>query len=514
MVKMKRDTIFLKSIVVALALIFALVIISACKTSISKEIGIPYVKNAEKSSVVELSDKEIFSLEAKPVIKEIDGNKIRMYAYNGQIPGPLLKVKQGSTIYINFTNNIDMETAIHWHGIRLENKYDGVPDITQKPIKSGESFLYKLDFPDEGMYWYHPHLREDLQQELGLYGNIFVEPKDEDYFNKVDSEVSLFLDDIQIYNGDVSGFNANYADQALMGRFGNVMLVNGETNYKINAKEGDIIRFYITNSANTRIFNFFIENHELKLIGSDGGKYEKESFVNSVIISPSERYIFEVYFENEGTYTILHKTPTKTYELGTITVLSNKLDNNKNKKSEFLQLKNNNDIISETEKYKKYINSEPDFEFELTVDMSMMGHGMMGMQSSQPIEWEDDMAMMNAMATSKNTKWIIKDKKTGMQNMKIKNEVKLGEIKKIRLFNNPNSMHPMQHPMHLHGQQFLVTNINGNQNDNLVWKDTVLVPSGSTVDILVDFSNPGKWMMHCHIAEHLEAGMMTLFEVV
>ena len=497
--------------------ILALFLITSCiapsqNNAIGKDSNLDAAKS---SSVIELQNNEVFNLEAKPVMKEIDGNKILMFAYNGQIPGPLLKVKQDSSIYINFTNNIDMPTSIHWHGIRLENKYDGVPDVTQKPIKPGESFLYRLDFPDEGMYWYHPHLREDIQQELGLYGNIFVQPKEEDYFNKVDTEIALFLDDIQMYNGDVSGFNANYADQALMGRFGNVMLINGETNYKIDAKKGETTRFYITNSANTRTFNFLIEGGKLKLVGSDGGKYEKESIVDSVIISPSERYIFEVYFENEGEYKILHKTPSRIYSLGAITVSDSGLDNNQNKKSEFFQLKADNSIILETEKYKKYANSGPDYEFELTVDMQMMGNmGHNMVMSSSPIEWEDDMAMMNSMATSENTKWIIKDRKTGKQNMDIDYKVEKGDIKKIRLFNNPNSMHPMQHPIHLHGQQFLITSINGKASDNLVWKDTVLVPSGSTVDILVDFSNPGKWMMHCHIAEHLESGMMALFDVV
>ena len=146
--------------------------------------------------------------------------------------------------------------------------------------------------------------------------------------------------------------------------------------------------------------------------------------------------------------------------------------------------------------------------------MQGMDHSMMSMSSNEKIEWEDEMAMMNAMSTSKNMKWILKDKQTGKENMDVDYKVKLGDIKKIRFFNDPKSMHPMQHPMHLHGQRFLVLSEDGKPNDNLVWKDTVLVPKGSTVDILVEFTNPGKWMMHCHIAEHLEAGMMGMFSVV
>jgi FtsP/CotA-like multicopper oxidase with cupredoxin domain len=120
---------------------------------------------------------------------------------------------------------------------------------------------------------------------------------------------------------------------------------------------------------------------------------------------------------------------------------------------------------------------------------------------------------MNAMSTSKNTKWIMKDKKTGKENMDIDYRVKVGDIKKIRLFNDPKSMHPMQHPIHLHGQRFLVISEDEKMNKNLAWKDTALVPKGSTVDLLVEFTNPGKWMMHCHVAEHLEAGMMSMFIV-
>lgn len=490
-------------------IVIMLAVISSCAAPGPKEI---IIKGAEGSSAAEIPDGGFFSLEAGPVFKEIQGKRVEMLAYNGQIPGPLLKVKQGSSVYVNLTNNIGMPTTIHWHGIRLENRYDGVPGVTQPLVADGESFLYRLDFPDEGMYWYHPHFREDVQQELGLYGNIFVEPKDSNYFNQVDDEIALFFDDIQMDNGDISGFNADYADQALTGRFGNVMLVNGETDYKISAGKGEIVRFYLTNSANTRTFNFLIESHKLKLVGSDGGKYEKETLADSIIIAPSERYIAEAYFENEGIYKILHKTPSRTYELGTITVSGNDMINDANRKTEFSQLKTNEDISSEAEKYKGYVNSEPDYIFELVVDMGMghMGH----MAASGPIEWEDEMAMMNSASTSENTKWIIRDVKTDKENMEIENIVKKGSIKKIRLINSPGSMHPMQHPMHIHGQQFLITAINGKANDNLVWKDTVLVPSGSAVDILVDFSNEGKWMMHCHIAEHLESGMMSMFEVI
>ena len=136
-------------------------------------------------------------------------------------------------------------------------------------------------------------------------------------------------------------------------------------------------------------------------------------------------------------------------------------------------------------------------------------------EQNEEIGWDDagHNAMMNSMSTSKNVKWIIKDEKTGKINMENNYNVKVGGVKKIRFVNSKSSMHLMQHPMHLHGQRFLVLSIDGKQNENLVWKDTVLVSAGKTVDILVEFSNLWEWVMHCHIAEHLEAGMMTHFTV-
>ena len=129
------------------------------------------------------------------------------------------------------------------------------------------------------------------------------------------------------------------------------------------------------------------------------------------------------------------------------------------------------------------------------------------------IEWEDDMAMMNQMSDTDSIKWKIIDQATGKENMDIDWSFSKGEPVKIRIFNDPNSMHPMQHPMHFHGQRFLVLEHNGIKETNLAWKDTVFIPSGQTVDILLDTSNPGTWMAHCHIAEHLESGMMMKFKV-
>jgi len=469
---------------------------------------------AKTFDVIELSDGDFFKLEAKPVVKDIDGNLIRMYGYNGQIPGPLLKVKQGSEIFVDFTNNIDLKTTIHWHGLRLDNDSDGVPDITQKPIEPGESFLYSLKFPDDGIYFYHPHIKTGLQMELGLYGSILVEPVSFDY-NRIDKEIVLTLDDIKIVDGDVDVFSKDYTNHSLMGRFGNTMFVNGETDFVLDVEEFEIVRFYLTNPANTRTFNFSIKDHQLKLVGSDSGRYERESLVDSVMISPGERQIIEVLFDRAGAFTILHTTPEKNYILGTINV---KASSNSSDESSFYNLKENEDVVAGFEAFKKYFLEPPDLEIQLTLETSMMMEemepsDMMMEEMEHAIEWEDEMPVMNRMSTSENTKWILRDRDSGKENYDISYQANVGDVKKFRFFNDPNSAHPMQHPIHLHGQRFIVVSENGITNDNLVWKDTVLVPAGSTVDIIVDFTNPGVWVMHCHILEHAESGMITAVTV-
>lgn len=473
---------------------------------------------------VDLQDGDTYELVAAQVKKNINGQVVKMLAYNGSIPGPLIKVPQGAEITVKLTNNTDVETTLHSHGVRVDNAFDGIPDLTQDPIPVGGSFIYRLKFPDAGVYWYHPHIREDYAQELGLYGNFLVEPQDPAWWSPVNREVPLVLDDILLDDGQIAAFAENASSHVLMGRFGNVMLVNGETDFNFEAKSGEVIRFLVTNAANTRTFNVSIPNAKMKLVGSDGGKYEKETFVENVIISPSERAIVEVLFDKPETYTFQHKTPDKTYKLGAIAVGSEKAG--PSYVDQFNALRTNQDIIASIGPFRSAFAKTPDKKLALTIDMMGMGdmggnmmsgsggHDMMMRTGSgEPIEWEDTNPMMNQMSTTQMMQWKITDQATNKSNMDIDWRFKGGDKVRVSIFNDPKSAHPMQHPIHFHGQRFLVVSTNGIQNDNLVWKDSVLVKNGDMVELLVDMSNPGDWMAHCHISEHLEDGMMLPFAV-
>ena len=123
------------------------------------------------------------------------------------------------------------------------------------------------------------------------------------------------------------------------------------------------------------------------------------------------------------------------------------------------------------------------------------------------------MELHNRMTTPANMHWKLVDQETGAENQAIDWSFTVGDRVKLRIINDPTSDHPMQHPFHIHGERFLILSRDGVQNDNLVWKDTVLIRTGETIDLLVEMSNPGNWMAHCHIAEHLEGGMMLNFRV-
>lgn len=476
----------------------------------------------QQTQEVDLRNGDTYPITAETISHNVRGSDLNMYAYNGSIPGPVLRVHQGDEISVPFTNNLDEPTTVHWHGLRVANAFDGVPDVTQDPVEPGDTFTYQLRFLDPGVYWYHPHIREDRQQELGLYGTIIVDPSDPSYYPPADNEEVLVLDDLKVSGSNEPSFSDKFVDHSLMGRFGNVMLVNGDDDYNFSLPQNEVTRLYLVNVANTRTFNISIPGVKMKRVGGDGGRYSFDEFVENVIIAPSERVILDVVsVDDVSTTTLKHSTPQKNYPLASISLLPSEPS------SAFLTFDNlalTTEETNEIESYRSQFDKDPDLEWRLEVALGhgmgmMMGDGMMmhGDEETQGtfsgIEWEDEMAMMNTQTNSENTTWKIVDVKTGKENMDALSQWKEGDLVKIRIYNDPDSDHPMQHPIHLHGQRFLVVAEDGVPTENLVWKDTVLVRTGATVDILVEMSNPGEWMAHCHIAEHLHSGMMTSFSV-
>jgi FtsP/CotA-like multicopper oxidase with cupredoxin domain len=546
-------------------------------------------------AVTRLHDGGRLDLRIGPVRKNIDGAELRMLAYNGSVPGPVLHVDQGSEITVQVRNDGDVEATVHWHGLRLDNRYDGVPHETQEPIPIGGTFTYQLEFADAGFYWYHPHIREDYGLEMGLYGTIVVEPADPGYWPAADRQLTLTLDDLLVEDGHIAPFSKSGPTFVAMGRYGNVMLINGETRFSGQATAGEVVRLYVVNTANTRIFNFAIRGARAKLVGGDSGRYERETFIDEVLLAPSERAVVDVLFDTPGQVRLEHRTPDHTYDLGAFTVTQGAASH---AAGSFDVLRTDPELTAEHDSIGHDIERPPDkvlafyslmpllygaddtpasayacpMHPEVTatepgtcpqcgmklvagaarapasyacpmhpdVTATELGTcpqcGMKLVASDAPpppaaaepgqgephgghehgdgLEWEDEMLEINRASDPANMIWQLIDRETGAVNGAISWAFTVGDRVKIRLVNQMDSDHPMHHPFHVHGAgRFLVLSRDGEPEANLVWKDTVLLRAGETVDILLDVSNPGLWMAHCHIAEHNQGGMMFSFNV-
>ncbi len=481
---------------------------------------------AKPRQLVTLGDGDTLDLTAMLVRRTIRGRAFAMYGFNGQVPGPLIRVPQNATIIVRFHNRIDLPSTVHWHGVRLENRNDGVPGLTQEAVAIGGTFVYRVHFPDAGVYWYHPHVREDIEQAMGLFGNMLVDSPDRDYYSPVNEEQVLMLDDLLVNGDTLIRFGREGPDFALMGRVGNVMLVNAEPRYSARVNRGAVVRFYLTNVSSSRTFNLSFGGAPMKVVASDVSRFEREERVPSVVLAPAERYIVEARFDKPGRYALVNAVQAINHfagefssqldTLGTITVRATPATPDYAR--QFTTLRENAAVSRDIASYRASFDRAPDKTLNLTVKTTGLPLATVQFMSIDtayfaPVEWVDGMPDMNWLSTSEQVTWILRDAATGKENMDIDWHVAQGSMVKLRIFNDPTSFHPMQHPIHLHGQRMLVIARDGVATKNLVWKDTALIPVGSTVDVLIDASNPGAWMLHCHIAEHLGAGMMAVMHV-
>jgi FtsP/CotA-like multicopper oxidase with cupredoxin domain len=310
-----------------------------------------------------------------------------------------------------------------------------------------------------------------------------------------------------------------------------------------------------------------IPGARMKLVGGDSGRYERGEFVDTVLLAPSERAVVDVLFDAPGEFTIEHTSPERSYRLGAVTVADTPTATSY--AASFDELHANAALESERARIDTDLRRPADKTLVLDAEMPLL-YGMTsdhppaaqtwtcpmhpdimrnepgtcpkcGMQlipgsgdsttdagdmpemhqehgghheSSDGLEWEDLMPDINARTDATNMLWKLVDADTGKVNHDIDWTFRVGDRVKLRLVNTMDSDHPMHHPFHIHGAgRFLVIARDDIAASNLVWKDTVLVRAGETVDLVLDVTSTGIWMAHCHIAEHNQNGMMFSFRV-
>jgi FtsP/CotA-like multicopper oxidase with cupredoxin domain len=482
---------------------------------------------ARPRELMRVADGASIVLIAAPVRRQLFGRTVTVLGFNGQYPGPLIQVAEAATINVSFVNRTDFPTAIHWHGLRLDNRFDGVPHVTQDPVPPGESFDYTVYFRDPGLYWYHPHHREDVLQDLGLYGNLLVESRDPSYFGPANRSEVLMLDDLLVADGALVGYGQESPTHALMGRFGNALLVNGEPGWALDARRGEVVRFFLTNVSSTRVFNLsFAGAARMKVVASDLGRYEREAWVDNVTIAPAERYVVDVRFPTAGEVQLVNRVRAidhimarffeESHTLGRVRVQSEAA--RPDHSVAFDQLRTNAAVTEDIARYRPHFDRPVDHELMISLqpgDLPFPLRPLLSLESvyRNPVEWSGTMPEMDWIVTGRNVRWLLRDTRSRRENMDISWRFRVGDVVKLRLVNDRTALHAMHHPIHIHGQRFLVLTMNGVPNEHLVWKDTALLPTGFVADILLEVTNPGKWMLHCHIAEHIETGMRMVFEV-
>jgi FtsP/CotA-like multicopper oxidase with cupredoxin domain len=407
--------------------------------------------------------------------------------YDGKVPGPTLRLKQGEPVRIIVENKLDQDTTVHWHGIRVPNAMDGVPGLTQPPIKPGESFAYEFTPPDAGTFWYHPHANSLQQLGRGLAGALIVEASDP---YAVDREILWMIGDWRLKpDGQIAGGFGNMMEAGMSGRIGNAVTINGALPTVEQVQPGERIRLRRVNSALARIMALRLEGHRPVIIAVDGepcdphepdggrlllGPAMRIDVVLDMSGEPGGRYRVVDDFYDDLAYTLIQlaygeKQMERAAPLGAIALLPpNPL-------------------------------AKPDLEtaerHELALQggmMSGMGGGMMG--GGNMMGWSiNGMSMTGDGQADMQPLFTLKRDRTHL--LTLRNET------------------AWWHPMHLHGHSFLVVSRNGTPNPRREWRDTVLVPPKETVDVAFVADNPGNWMLHCHVMDHQMTGLMTALRV-
>lgn len=407
---------------------------------------------------------------AETTVALVDGIETDVWAYNGTVPGPALRVDLGDTIRVNVRNDLDAATTIHWHGIRVPNDMDGVPDVNQPRIEPGATFVYEFTPPDAGTYWYHSHTDGSQQLERGLYGSIVVNDPGDGTDYDVD-EVWILDDWLLDDTGQIDPAFNTPADRTHNGRWGSLITVNASTTTELNVAPGERIRLRLVNASNGRVYVPDFGDLDVTVVAVDGLTVGDHPDLATLTLAPGNRIDVDITTPIEpGTHQVVDTFTGSPQPLATIVVEG--------------ATGGTNDVPSFEPATSAAV---PDWDSALDAPVD---HELLFETHIDGDEW---IWTINGAAYPDHEPL----------------ELTAGEFTKIRLVNQT---HPM-HPIHLHGQFFKVLTRNGEPVDEPYFRDTVLLEMLDEVEIGLVPLDAGEWVLHCHIQEHGEAGMMTVMQV-
>ncbi len=453
------------------------------------------------SAIANIAEAREFTLRCEPGNVQIvpdEYGQTPVWCYNGTVPGPEIRAKQGERLRIAVENGLTQDTTLHCHGIRLPNAMDGVPHLTQKPIAPGERFIYEFDAIDAGTFWYHPHQQSSEQVARGLYGPLIIEEREP---IKVDRDVTWILDDWRLEpSAAISGGFGNLGDANHGGRIGNSVTINGRVPDSFSVRKGERIRLRLINTANARIFGLDFLPHEPTIIALDGQPVTPHKAENGqVILGPAMRcdlildmtgkagsrvQLLDHFYERDGAYRLIDfvydEKPLRDHILNTpISLPANPIP-------------------------------EPNIENATRHNIILNGGMMAGMvMRDMGPGMMPEMGVMRDMMRAGNA-WLINGVAAKGHVEKPLLSFSRGESVILTLTN----ITAWYHPMHLHGHSFRVISRNGKPTQNREWLDTVLLAPRDKVEIAFVADNPGDWMFHCHILEHQDSGMMGTVRVL
>jgi FtsP/CotA-like multicopper oxidase with cupredoxin domain len=408
-------------------------------------------------------------LEAREADREfVPGRVTRVWAYDGQVPGPVIHANVGDVLEVRLTNRLAEPTTIHWHGLRLPAPMDGT-DMVQHPVEPGASFTYRFRLPDAGTFWYHSHSNETVQMERGLYGALVVHGADEP---TLDRERVLVLDDVTLAGtGEVAAPGG--ARERHDGREGDVRLVNGVAEPELMIWGGQVERWRVVNAASARYVRLSIGGRPFRVLGTGGGLLEAPVTMTEVLLTPGERVDLAVGPFAVGDVLAITSEP---YDRGTGATAAQRFAT--------LRVGPAAPSIAAVPERLRTIAPLVDDAAVATREVRLgAGHG-------------HDHTVQFLINETQHFRDAV---------------VTVGEVQVWDLVNTS----ALDHPFHLHGFFFQVLERDGVAPAYRSWEDTVNVPAGGRVRIAwIADDRPGEWMYHCHILEHHADGMMAHFAVV